>query len=656
MGCLQAKEAPAPSKQGGTTKADPKERKSTQATGSRDVMGRYRMYMSPHELMGEGTSSICRRGVVIEGGTEVAIKVYKDVKGGSSRIKETTLAKFRRQIQVLQELQEPFKKPNDPKLWHEDLQNLKPSKVFMTLIDYSKDDKGKPGPDARDGVLYVVTELAQWSLKDFLAQKRDQGKPLPQESVKNIAKAIIVAMAGLHAKGFVHIDMKPENMMMFNGRLKVIDVDGCVKKDTKVSIQDSTISFSPCYCSPEWARFLITDAESNIIVASPALDVWSVGMTLCELVTLDAILKPQYANFLRNAHSHREAGFLFMEWLGGIKKAPLPKSLHKYNKGLLDLLQNWLLVCNPKERRTCAECLANPYIMEGDAGSEHGRETVERLPRDRPPDNSVQTPLYKGTLWKLNAGGNTKDASQWIKRDMWIAHNHSLCYYSVKENRRLVLVDGAKLNNAQIHELAGAAKDFAFEVKTRSDAEDPLKDQPLDVHAFAAETKEDLMVWKAKLTRAKNMDMRMTFKLGDSMVGDLQTFKMGVKNRRMKVDEKDQDQFEAVFKAKLWKVKADGDRMQAEDWFERDFSIAKNGSLTYYSPKDERDLVYYTATDMQRAKIQVLQDGQANKPFAFQICLPALDGVEFAPGEFAAESQDMRRTWIDELSKHASPG
>ena len=43
----------------------------------------------------------------------------------------------------------------------------------------------------------------------------------------------------------------------------------------------------------------------------------SVGMTLCEMVTLDAILKPNYGNFLRNAHSHREAGFLFMEWLAG---------------------------------------------------------------------------------------------------------------------------------------------------------------------------------------------------------------------------------------------------------------------------------------------------------------------------------------------------
>merc|ERR1719254_45455 len=154
-------------------------------------------------------------------------------------------------------------------------------------------------------------------------------RPLSKESVKHICKAIIIAMAGLHAKGFVHLDMKPENLMMFNGRLKIIDVDGCVIAGTSISIQDSSISFSPCYCAPEWANFLIKDNQP-LIVASPALDVWSVGMTLCELVSMDAILKPQYANFLRNASSHREAGFLFMEWLSGIRKAPLPKHVQGF--------------------------------------------------------------------------------------------------------------------------------------------------------------------------------------------------------------------------------------------------------------------------------------------------------------------------------------
>merc|ERR1719343_95681 len=223
----------------------------------------------------------------------------------------------------------------------------------MQLLDYSKNSAGDPAPDRDDGVLYVVTELAQYSLKDFLATRREQSKQLSAEEIKSLAKAIIVAMAGLHAKGYVHIDMKPENMMMFGGRLKVIDVDGCVKKGTKISIQDSSISFSPCYCAPEWAKFLIQENKA-FIIAHPALDVWSVGMTMCELITLDAILKPQYANFLRNATSHREAGFLFMEWLGALRKSPLPKTIEKFDKDLAELVSQWLLVTNAGQRKSCA--------------------------------------------------------------------------------------------------------------------------------------------------------------------------------------------------------------------------------------------------------------------------------------------------------------
>merc|ERR1719282_568369 len=242
--------------------------------------------MCKEDILGEGTSSICRRGTNIKTGEMVAIKVYKTLKEGANS-EDVKMQKFRRQISVLTELQEPFQVPTDLTLWSDQLSRAKPSRLFMQLIDYSKNARGEPAPDPVDGVLYVVTELAQYSLKDYLSLRRDQGRPLTKDTVKNITKAIILVMAGLHAKGLVHIDLKPENLMMFNGRLKLIDVDGCVKSGTHVSIEDS---------------------QSRMMV-SPALDVWSVGMTVCELVTLDAILKPFYANFLRSGSTSQEAGF-----------------------------------------------------------------------------------------------------------------------------------------------------------------------------------------------------------------------------------------------------------------------------------------------------------------------------------------------------------
>merc|ERR1712032_318571 len=135
--------------------------------------------------------------------------------------------------------------------------------------------------------------------------RRDEGRPLSRESVRYIAKSMILCVAGLHAKGLVHLDLKPENLMVFNGLLKLIDVDGCVKIGTTVSITDSSLSFSPCYCAPEWAEFVIEDSDEPTTIASAPLDVWSIGISICELVTLDSVMKPTYASFVRHGRDQR---------------------------------------------------------------------------------------------------------------------------------------------------------------------------------------------------------------------------------------------------------------------------------------------------------------------------------------------------------------
>ncbi|CAJ1400558.1 unnamed protein product [Effrenium voratum] len=76
-------------------------------------------------------------------GNEVAIKVYKALKE-SHRGEDVRLQKFCRQIQVLQNLQEPFDQVTDETLWHPQLAATKPSKLFMTLLDYSKDKSLNP--------------------------------------------------------------------------------------------------------------------------------------------------------------------------------------------------------------------------------------------------------------------------------------------------------------------------------------------------------------------------------------------------------------------------------------------------------------------------------------------------------------------------------
>lgn len=646
----KAEDGSAASAKGGSKKKSDQKIQMTPDGKQRIVMKKYRMSMDKEAIMGEGTSSICRKGTNEETQAQVAIKVYKDTKGGN-KAEDVMMLKFKRQVEVLLELQQPFKQPTDATLWHESLATAKPASLFMTLTDYSKDADG-PNADPDDGIVYVITELAQYSLKDYLALRREQQRPLPADSVKSISRAVILVVAGLHAKGLVHIDLKPENLMMFGGRLKLIDVDGCVKIGTTVSIQDSSISFSPCYCAPEWAQFLINESNSKITI-HPALDVWSVGMTICELVTLNALLKPMYGNFLRNAHSHREAGFLFMDWLSNIKKVPLPKNIEKYDQDFVTLIVDWLLVCDKTKRKSCAQSLAHPYILSAakdkpSGGKGEEKENVGDMPsaevvrkhRARAQDDTAGAPLHKGTLKKLDTGKNPEELANWRDRDMWIAQQGSLCYYSQKENKKLVLVDGAVLSDAKITKMECKLKPHSFKITYPSGEAD-------ETVVFACENAEEYKNWVSRLQGAERMP---TMQLGKH-VDEMRKFVISVKNRRLKVEEDAKEQFMPIFKAKLWKLKADGDRSKEEDWFEREMWVSKNGSLVYYSKKEERDLVYYTSADLTRAKYEKVPAAQSCKPFTFQVILPEVDGLQFAPGDFAAETEELRAQWIAEMKK-----
>jgi hypothetical protein len=268
--------------------------------------------------------------------------------------------------------------------------------------------------------------------------------------------------------------------------------------------------------------------------------------------------------------------------------------------------------------------------------------------------------LFKAILWKLHPNGNEKDKRDYMRQDMWITAANSLCYFSHTEEKRLVLIDGKGMSQAEIKKFEGPTcedfKGLCFTVKFRKESEVEEFEQML----FACEDKAGLDAWTSHLKNAVNMEAMPRFQLGANMAKDLIEFRLTVKNRRLKAEdlqkgETDADAFVAsasIFKGKLAKVKADGDRMKASDWFEREMWISKNGSLVYWSVKEERNLVYYTKADLAKASLYVIPNGQSNKDWTFQVKLHASeDGIEFAPGEFAAESSDMRQAWMDEFAK-----
>lgn len=119
--------------------------------------------------------------------------------------------------------------------------------------------------------------------------------------------------------------------------------------------------------------------------------------------------------------------------------------------------------------------------------------------------------------------------------------------------------------------------------------------------------------------------------------------------RHSRLRPREMDDFAPVFKSKLWKLNADGDRMQDSHWLLREIWISRIGNLVYWSSKHECELVLYSANDLRKAKVVSIPKPlicSGCKRWAFRISLPSSDGLGFIPGELATESREERTRWL----------
>ena len=126
---------------------------------------------------------------------------------------------------------------------------------------------------------YIVTELIDGrSLKDEL----DAG-PMPMSRVLDLATQIADGLAAAHRAPIVHRDLKPGNVMIANGRAKIIDFGLAKATDaqpgdvgTHTQTAAHAILGTPPYMSPEQARGSAVDYRS---------DLFSFGSMLYEMAT-----------------------------------------------------------------------------------------------------------------------------------------------------------------------------------------------------------------------------------------------------------------------------------------------------------------------------------------------------------------------------------
>jgi predicted Ser/Thr protein kinase len=131
------------------------------------------------------------------------------------------------------------------------------------------------GQDDTNGTSFIAMEYVEGNnLKELLAQ----GNPLPWEQVTDIISQIADALDFAHAKGIVHRDVKPANIILLEGgRAKITDF-GIAKIASGVANLTTTGQFlgTPNYMAPEQIKGTPVDGRT---------DIFSLGICLYECLT-----------------------------------------------------------------------------------------------------------------------------------------------------------------------------------------------------------------------------------------------------------------------------------------------------------------------------------------------------------------------------------
>jgi len=129
------------------------------------------------------------------------------------------------------------------------------------------------GRDPETGTLFMALERLQGRTLDRVIAERG---PLPWREAATIIARVARALHHAHAKGVIHRDVKPANVMILpSGDLKVMDF-GIAKLETSQLTAAGQFFGTPLYMSPEQARSGKLDARS---------DQFSLGSLLYELLT-----------------------------------------------------------------------------------------------------------------------------------------------------------------------------------------------------------------------------------------------------------------------------------------------------------------------------------------------------------------------------------
>jgi serine/threonine-protein kinase len=124
----------------------------------------------------------------------------------------------------------------------------------------------------REGYLILAMELASGTLLDRLHEAQGQGLAgIPAAELLEYMREAAEGLDYLHRQGLTHGDVKPTNLVLVGGRVKVAECGRAISWDGARS--GIAFSFTPAYAAPELLQRRVT----------PGSDQYALAVTYCQL-------------------------------------------------------------------------------------------------------------------------------------------------------------------------------------------------------------------------------------------------------------------------------------------------------------------------------------------------------------------------------------
>ncbi|XP_069819684.1 serine/threonine-protein kinase SBK1-like [Dendropsophus ebraccatus] len=219
---------------------------------------------------------------------------------------------------------------------------------------------------------------------------------LPEDIVKRCAVQIASALDFMESKELVHLDIKPENILVFHKDCHLIKITDFGLSQVK-GLTTIKSSGTTSFMAPEMSQV----SDHSPLVIDSSLDVWSFGVLLYNLLTGDAPWQ--------SADPTDEEFCNFVEWQNSGRMDP-PSPWRGLPPGVLRMLSG-LLAIDCKKRSKCTEVLVfqdecwkeNFSEIEG-ADSMDNDSAEESGPADVHNSNVSTTSVLGVESWHLTSG------------------------------------------------------------------------------------------------------------------------------------------------------------------------------------------------------------------------------------------------------------